>query len=311
MHGESLPTENTELNLLNMAFLAMKGQTSVKDFITILPTLHFNFPTQTVISLLKVHYPSIAISHLQELVPPDASLNLLHVALLAMKAEENERIDHLSFLKFIVTSDSSCHTLHECLPNGLTPLDLAEKLGLDEAVTIISSAGGRHGIFGMLSEEVRLQHGPTILLAHQELMKLSSSGALGQQAVQTVFSQLPVRTTVEQGTPTEESHIRQQKMLDQRPDLAVIIRTVLSKVNFGLWEETGILLQVPTSTLEYLKHSRFQLRDRYRKVLKYWLDHNEASSWRTLLEVLSHFETKKTMDQLTQEVLATQDSSVS
>ena len=64
------------------------------------------------------------------------------------------------------------------------------------------------------------------------------------------------------------------------------------------------MLQVPTSTLEYLEHSQFQLRDRYRKVLKYWLDHNEAASWKVLLEVLSHFETKQTLDQLTQEVLA-------
>ena len=311
MHGESLPTENTELNLLNVAFLAMKGQTSVKDFITILPTFQFSFPTRTVISLLKVHYPSIAISHLQELVSPDAILNLLHVALLAMKAEENERFDHLSFLKFIVTSDSFRHTLHEYLPNGLTPLDLAEKLGLDEAVTIISSAGGRHGIWAMLSEEVRLQHGPALLLAHRELMKLSSSGVLGQKAVQAVFSQLAGRTTVEPGTAMEESHLHQQKVLDQRPNLSVISTYFFGRVSVKWWRLLGISLKIPQEALFHISSIHSSCEDRYLEVLIYWLAHNEAASWRTLLEVLGHFETKETMDQLTQEVLATANSAVS
>ena len=207
-----------------------------------------------------------------------------------------------------MTSVSFHQTLHEYLPNGLTPLDLAEKLELDEAATIISSAGGRHGIYALISEEVRLQHGPALLLAHQELMKLASSGALGQQAV---FSQLPVRTTVEQETATEMSYVHKQKVLNQRPDLSVIVTAVLSKVDFNNWEETGIVLQVPTSTLVLLDQSQFRLRDRYRKVLQYWLDHDEAASWKKLLEVLGHFEAKQTMDQVTQEVLASQISAVS
>ena len=313
LHFHNLSFTNTN-NLLLLA--AILGLNTLVNNLTNIATFHPYFAAQTVTSLIKLRYRSESMSHLQELVSPDASLNLLHVAVLAMKGRSVEAImeagidDHPSLLKSLVTSDSFHHTLHEYLPNGLTPLDLAEKLGLDEAVTIISSAGGRHGIWAMLSEEVRLQHGPALLLAHQELMKVASSGALGQQAVQAVISQLPGRSTVEKGTATEESHIR-QKVLDQRPDLAVIIRTVLSKINFGYWEETGILLQVPTSTLEYLERNQSQLRDKYRNVLKYWLDHSEAASWRTLLEVLGHLETKQTMDHLTQDILATQDSAVS
>ena len=303
-------------NLLLLA--AIHGLNAVASNLTNVANFCPSFAAQTVTSLVKLNYHFKTMPYHQELVPPDASLNLLHVAVLALKGRKSGKVtittiggDHSSFIKSLVTSDSFRHTLHEYLPNGLTPLDLAEKLGLDKAVAIISSAGGRHGIYAMISEEVRLQHGPALLLAHQELMKVASSSALGQQAVQAVISQLPGRTTVEQGTATEESHIRQEKLLDQRPDLAIIVTAVLARVNFGNWEETGILLQVPTSTLEYLKHNQFQLRDRYREVLKYWLTHIEAASWKTLLEVLGHFETKQTMDQLTQEVLATQDSAVS
>ena len=275
--------------------------------------IHPFFPAYTVTSLVNFNYRFEKVPQYHELVPPDATLNLLHVALLSLKGRTSgevtfERIksDHSSLLKLLVTSDSFRHTLHEYLPNGLTPLDLAEKLGLGDAVSIISSAGGRHGIYTLISEEVRLQHGPTMLLVHQELMKLASSGELGQQAAQAMLSQLPGRTTVEQGTATDESYICQEKLLGQRPDLSVIITTILPKVDFGNWEETGVLLQVPTSTLENLEHNHFKLRDKYRKVLQYWLDHDEAASWKMLLEVLSHFETKQTVDQLTQELLATQ-----
>ena len=278
-----------------------------------------SFIAQTVTSLVMLWYSSASMLQLQELVPLDASLNLLHVAVLAMKGRtsgvpliKTVRADHSSILKFLVTNDSFRHTLHEYLPTGLTPLDLAEKLGLEEAITIISSAGGRHGIYSMFSNEVKSKLGPTALLAHQELMKLASSGALGQQAMKTVLSQLWGKSsTVEQGTVTVESHLHQQKVLKQRPDITFIVQAVLPKVDCENWEETGIMLQVPTSILNDLEHSQTRLRDKYRKVLKYWLDHNNAASWRTLLEVLGHFETKHTMDRLTQDILAAQDSEVS
>ena len=283
------------------------------DIVTFCPS----FAAQTVTSLVRATYLNRTVPHLQELVPPDASLNLLHVAVLGLKGRTSRELtietishDHPSLLKLLVTSDSFRHTLHEYLPNGLTPLDLAEKLGLDEAVTIISSAGGRHGIYAMISE-VRLQHGPALLLVHQELMKVASSSALGQQAMQAVISQLPGRTTVEQGTATEESHIHQEKVLNQRPRLSVISTHVIGCISVERWRRLGTSLDIPLEVLSDISSTHSSCEDRYLEVLIYWLAHNEAASWRTLLEVLSHFETKQTMDQLTQEVLANQDSEVS
>ena len=215
LHFHNLSLVNSDNLLLLAAILGLN--TFVNNLINV-ATFCPSFAAQIVTSLVRMHYPFRKMPHLQELVPPDASLNLLHVAVLGLKGKTSGNYtsipvngDHPSLLKSLVTSDSFRHTLHEYLPNGLTPLDLAEKVGLDEAVTIISGAGGRHGIYAMISEEVWLQHGPALLLAHQELMKVASSGALGQQAVQAVISQLPGRTTVEQGTATEESHICQQK----------------------------------------------------------------------------------------------------
>ena len=303
-------------NLLLLA--AIHGLCKFLHNLTHGSAIHPSFTADTVTSLVNFNYRFAKVPQYHELVPPDATLNLLHVVLLSLKGrtsgEDRLKIikgDHSSFLRLLVTSDSFRHTLHEYLPNGLTPLDLAEKLGLGDAVSIISSAGGRHGIYAMSSEEVRLQHGPTMLLAHQELMKLASSGRLGHQALQAVLSQLPGRTTVEQGTATHESYIGQQKVLDQRPKLNILSNYVVGNFNVERWRLLGTSLEVPQEVLSHISSTNFSCEDRYLEVLIYWLSHNEAANWRTLLEVLGHFETKNTLDKLMQKVLATQDSQVS
>ena len=150
-----------------------------------------------------------------------------------------------------------------------------------------------------------------MLLVHQGLMKLASSGALGQQALQTVLSQLPGKTTVEQGTATDESYICQEKLLDQRPKLSILSNYVVGNFNVVRWRLLGTSLEVPQEVLSHIVSTLSCCEDRYLEVLNYWLSHNEAANWRTLLEVLGHFETKNTLDKLLQEVLATQDSQVS
>ena len=252
----------------------------------------------------------------------ECELNPLQLAIIAMMCMKDVLFHH-SYMKlsnckytevinFLATNDSFCCILNECLPNGLTPLDLAEQLGLDEAAAIISRAGGRQGFLSNIPEEIRSQHGPAILHLHEGLMQLTSIGPIGQQAVQAVLSQVFGRTTTaEQGTATEESHIRQQKVLDQKPNLSIISTHVIGHVNVERWRRLGISLNIPLEALTHISSTHSSCEDRYLEVLIYWLEHNEVASWRTLLEVLGHFETKHTMDQLTQEVLATQDSEVS
>ena len=156
-----------------------------------------------------------------------------------------------------------------------------------------------------------MQHGPASLLADQELMKLESYGALGQQAVQAVISHVLGRTTAEQGTATEESHIHQEKVLNQRPRLSVLSTYVIGCVSVERWRRLGTSLDIPLEVISHISSTHSSCEDRYLEVLIYWLAHNETASWRTLLEVLGHFETKQTMNQLTQEILATRDSAVS
>ena len=85
----------------------------------------------------------------------------------------------------------------------------------------------------------------------------------------------------------------------------------IDHVNVEKWRRLGISLKIPLEALSHISFTHFSCEDRYLEVLICWLAHNEVASWRTLLEVLGHFETKQTMDQLTQELLASQDSQVS
>ena len=253
-------------------------------------------------------------------VLPECELNPLHLAVISMMCAkqlyhvcmEYSSRKYTEVIDFLTTNDSFRYTLNECLPNGLSPLDLAEKLRLDEAVTIITGAGGRQGVWAIITEEIRLQHGTAVLHLHQGLMELRSAGPLGQQAVQAILGQLLGRTTTaEQGTATEESHLHQQKVLEQRPDLSIISTYVIAHVNVERWRRLGISLKIPLAALTHISSIHSSCEDRYLEVLIYWLEHNEAASWRTLLEVLGHFETKHTMDQLTRDILGTQDSEVS
>lgn len=215
-------------------------------------------------------------------------------------------------IKLLATHDTFCHTLNEPLPNGLTPLDIAEKLGLDEAVTVISSAGGQHGIWASMPVEIMSRHGPTLLQIRHQLMNLLSLGSQGEHAVQAMFSHLPTQiTTVEQGTSTVESHLYQYMMLNQRPDLSIVATSVIDLVNADWWYRLGVSLKISQVALFNISSTHSSPKDSYLKVLCYWLDQNKTASWRTLLEILGHFETKQTVDRLTQEIMDAQVSEMS
>ena len=258
-------------------------------------------------------------------VLPECELNPLQLAIVAMMCNKCfgnicHVYIHLGICKYtetisiLTTNDSFRHTLNECLPNGLSPLDLAEELGLDEAVTIIRRAGGRQGVWAVMPEGIRKQHGQSVLHLHQGLMELTSASSLGEQAVQVVLGQLVLlgrTTTAEQGTATEESHLHKQAVLNQRPDLSLLSTYIIGNFNVARWRHLGISLKIPLEALFHISSTHSSCEDRYLEVLIYWLEHNETASWRTLLEILGHFEIKHTMDQLTQDILATQDSDVS
>lgn len=267
-----------------------------------------------IFSLMERFFPQLKHSKgiLHDSIPPGCAMNPLPLAIASLMCAKQRRYHifmqqssrhHIEVIKTLTTSTAFCDTLNEHLPNGLTPLDVAERFQLNEVITIIKKAGGRHGIWANLPAEVQ-QHSFTLC---QAVTSLRGCGEAGEQALLKALkltgcvcsSDLLQATMSKQGITA----LHQQRVLNQRPDLSFIVRTVLPKVTLESWEEVGILLQVPTSILEELDHNQTLARHKYRKVLAHWLAHDVASSWGSLLEVLDYIETKHTVDELTQAIL--------
>lgn len=275
-------------------------------------------------SLLEQFFPHLKTSQsqdilrIQRLIPPECAVNPLVLAITSLSICSKQRKyhifmqqssrNHIEVIQTLVTSTTFCNTLNEHLANGLTPLDLAEQFELREAASIIANAGGKHGIWAEIPQQVQ----PLGIVACQAMALLKSFGEAGEQAFQVIlkFTGCTCVHSTEPLPMTTPGHKlaanRQKQVLEQRPDMSLIIRTILPKVNLDVWEEVGYLLHVPESTLKELDQNQPKVRDKYRKTLAYWLDHTEAGSWEELLKVLGHFETKHMVEELTQNIFELQ-----
>ena len=57
-------------------------------------------------------------------------------------------------------------------------------------------------------------------------------------------------------------------------------------------------------TLNAISHQCSDDRNRFLETLSYWLEHGSSVTWKTLLDVLGHFETKHTVDELTDKIVS-------
>ena len=148
-------------------------------------------------SILDQFFPHLMRSRskdiLQHLIPPECAMNLLVLAIISLNMCSKQRKyhifmqqssrNHVMVIKNLVTNTAFCDTLNEPLANGLTPLDLAERLELREAATIITKAKGKNGIWANLPREVH-QHS---LALCQSVTALKGCGKAGKQALQMML----------------------------------------------------------------------------------------------------------------------------
>ena len=57
-------------------------------------------------------------------------------------------------------------------------------------------------------------------------------------------------------------------------------------------------------TLNAISHQCSDDRNKLLETLSYWLEHGRSVAWNTLLDVLGHFETKHTVDELTSKIVS-------
>ena len=66
------------------------------------------------------------------------------------------------------------------------------------------------------------------------------------------------------------------------------------------WKCIELALGITKSTLDQFSNED----DPYLETLSYWLEHGSSVTWKTLLDVLGHFETKHTVDVLTAKIVS-------
>ena len=97
-------------------------------------------------------------------------------------------------------------------------------------------------------------------------------------------------------------------VLRQKPTLPRLARLIMTHVSTQNWRLVGLLLLEEIvdaeDTLNAISQQCSDDRNRFLETLSYWLEHGSSVTWKTLLDVLGHFETKHTVDELTDKIVS-------
>ena len=214
-------------------------------------------------------------------------LNPLHISILSEYFHFSQNIEFIDKLTF---HPRTRYTVNELFPNGLSPLDVARRFELHDIAVIIERAGGGPGAWADLPKEIEdkaIDRFTTL----KELRR-----GLGEDVISRIVSLL--------GYPLVISDWQEVKrILEEKPKRSLVEKYVLSSLKCKeKWERVGNLLEVDEDILEKIGEEATD-DDAYYSMLKYWLKHGRNVSWKTLLDAVGHFETKKTVDDITDKIV--------
>ena len=223
-------------------------------------------------------------------------LNPLHIALLSTYMLQGEEEYDPTFIKRLVSHPRTKFTANEVFPNGLSPLDVARQLKLHNIADMIEGAGGGPGLWANLPKEILPVC--TGILAHvNQLRDLQ----LDEVIISRISSYFNHQTCSGEGRQKDEE---KNAILEKKPKVSSVVKHVLSNLKCkGKWEMVGNLLEIDEDTLDRLGEESPDSDDAYYSMLKYWLKHGRNVTWKTLLDVVGHFETKKTVDDMTERIV--------
>ena len=251
----------------------------------------------------------------QLIIPDENALNPLHISLLSLKCFKMEFAadsvkhgtkDHTSFITKLLSHPVLKETVHENFPNGLSPLDLARQFELHHIAALIERAGGRPGVWEDIPQDVFLSYRSDLLKIPSLLNKVCDTSQGGHEAVKTaVIKFLGVQTVESVVHVADDSQLEKEQVLGQHPVLGDVVTHVLPHIQVrSSWKEVGLFLGMKKSTLDELGKQFSNDNKCYLETLSYWLEHGSSVTWKTLLDVLGHFETKHTVDELIDKIVS-------
>ena len=236
-------------------------------------------------------------------LPDQGPLTALHIALLMFKevrhgSTEDESIkrgakDYTVFIEKLISHPLTKYTVNELFPNGLSPLDIARRFNFHNIADMIERAGGGPGLWVNLPKEIE-QKSIAALLAVKELI---GYGGHGIQSTSRILSLVGLHLAGEESSGAN-------RILQGRPSRLLVQKHVMSKLQHkDKWERVGDLLEVDEEELDRLGEKATSDDEAYYSMLKYWLKHGHHVTWKTLLDAVGHFETKKTVDDMTNKIV--------
>ena len=230
---------------------------------------------------------------LSELHISSEPLNPLHIALLSVSMQ---KVYNLAFIEKLISHPRTQYTINEVFPNGLSPLDVARQLKLHNIADMIEGAGGGPGLWANLPKEI-LPVCTGIFAGINRLRDLQ----LDEVIVTRISSYFNYQTGSGERSQKDEE---KNTILEKKPKLSSVDKHVLSNLKCkGKWERVGNLLEIDEDTLNRLGEESTDSDDAYYSMLKYWLKHGRNVTWKTLLDAVGHFETKKTVDDMTERIV--------
>ena len=246
-------------------------------------------------------------------MPDESALNPLHTSLLSLKCFERGFAislikkgtkDHTSFITKLLSHPVLKKTVKNNFPNGLSPLDIALQFELHHIAALIEGAGGRPGVWANVPQEVNSVYQPQLLSTFTLLNSLCKMGK-GENEVRKVFLNFLGGQTVEGGVhAADNSQLVKEQVLGQLPDLGDVVTHVLPHIQVRHWKKVGLALGIKKNSLDELRQEFPDDDDRYLETLSYWLEHGSNVTWKTLLDVLGHFETWHTVDELMSNIVS-------
>ena len=242
----------------------------------------------------------------------ESTLGPLHMCLLSLKYFEmypRKRVHamgHTTFITKLLSHPVLKKAVLENFPNGLSPLDLARQFDLLDIATLIEGAGGRPGVWADVPHDVFSTHCSELFMVNSLLMKLCDSSQGGHESVkEAVIRSLGGQTVESEVCVGDDSQLMKEQVLGQRPDLGNVVFHVLPHIQMkSYWKDVGLALGMKKSTADTFEQQFSNDHDRYRETLSYWLEHGSSVTWKTLLDVLGRFETKHTVDELTDKIVS-------
>ena len=247
-------------------------------------------------------------------IPDENALNPLQMALLSLKCSKmgfaidsvkRGTKDHTSFITKLLSHPVLKETIHENFPNGLSPLDLARQFELHHIAALIEGAGGRPGVWADIPQEVFSSYCSELFTICSLLKKVCDVSQGGHEAVKKAMIMFLGGQTVESVVHVaDDSQLVKEQVLSQRPDLGDVVTHVLPRIQVRHWKRVGLALGMRKNSLDELGQEFPNDDDCYLETLSYCLEHSSSVTWKTLLDVLGHFETKHTVDELTGKIVS-------